>query len=202
MIGFLIGRFQPFHLGHLEAIKFALSKVEHLHVGIGSSNKSHEKRNPFTADERKKMILSSMNSEIEKNVSLHYIPDVDDHSKWTHLVDETIPQYDVVFSNDDFTHELYGKRGKSIIAVDLKSVVICLELTYESYTNRSKLETIPPSGTVEVLTQIDTKNGWKIFKCRLQTVKLGEIKFGISGYVTWSNKRTRTCYTCNGYSIN
>ena len=39
MIGFLIGRFQPFHLGHLEAIKFALSKAEHLHIGIGSSNK-------------------------------------------------------------------------------------------------------------------------------------------------------------------
>ena len=58
MIGFLIGRFQPFHLGHLEAIKFALGKVEHLHVGIGSSNKSYEERNPFTADVRKKMILS------------------------------------------------------------------------------------------------------------------------------------------------
>ena len=29
MIGFLIGRFQPFHLGHFAAIKFALSKVEH-----------------------------------------------------------------------------------------------------------------------------------------------------------------------------
>ena len=57
MIGFLIGRFQPFHLGHLEAIKFALSKVEHLHLAIGSSNKSHEKRNPFTDDERKKMII-------------------------------------------------------------------------------------------------------------------------------------------------
>ena len=67
MIGFLIGRFQPFHLGHLEAIKFALSKVEHLHVGIGSSNKSHEKRNPFTADERKKMILSSIDDKLKKN---------------------------------------------------------------------------------------------------------------------------------------
>ena len=66
MIGFLIGRFQPFHLGHLEAIKFALTKVEHLHVGIGSSNKSHEKRNPFTADERKKMILSSTDDELQK----------------------------------------------------------------------------------------------------------------------------------------
>ena len=87
MIGFLIGRFQPFHLGHLEAIKFALSKVEHLHIGIGSSNKSHEERNPFTADERKKMILSSIDEKLSKKLSIHYIPDVDDHSKWTHLVD-------------------------------------------------------------------------------------------------------------------
>ena len=84
MIGFLIGRFQPFHLGHLGAIKFALSKVEHLHIGIGSSNKSHEDRNPFTADERKKMILSSLDDDIIKKIyPLHYIPDVDDHSKWT-----------------------------------------------------------------------------------------------------------------------
>ena len=37
-----------------------------------------------------------------------------------HLVDEIIPEYDVVFSNDDFTHELYSKRGKSIISVELK----------------------------------------------------------------------------------
>ena len=121
MIGFLIGRFQPFHLGHLEAIKFALSNVEHLHVGIGSSNKSHEERNPFTADERKEMILSSIDDTIAKRLSIHFIPDVDDHSKWTHLVDEIIPEYDVVFSNDDFTHELFGKRGKNVISVQLKS---------------------------------------------------------------------------------
>ena len=111
MIGFLIGRFQPFHLGHLEAIKFALSKVEYLHIGIGSSNKSHEERNPFTADERKQMILSSIHEELLKKLSIHYIPDVDDHSKWTHVVDEIVPEYDVVFSNDNFTHELYEKRG-------------------------------------------------------------------------------------------
>ena len=27
MIGLLIGRFQPFHLGHLDAVRFALSNV-------------------------------------------------------------------------------------------------------------------------------------------------------------------------------
>ena len=158
MIGFLIGRFQPFHLGHLEAIKFALSNVEHLHVGIGSSNKSHEKRNPFTADERKEMILSSLDDNLSKNVSVHFIPDVDDHSKWTHLVDEIIPEYDLVFSNDDFTHELYGKRGKSIISVDLKTRndlsgtnIRNLILTDQNWKQ------FVPSGTIDVLSQIDGK---------------------------------------------
>ena len=158
MIGFLIGRFQPFHLGHLEAIKFALSNVEYLHVGIGSSNKSHEERNPFTADERKEMILSSIDDEIKKKISLHYIPDVDDHSQWTNLVDEIIPEYDVVFSNDDFTHELYDKRGKSIISVDLKSRSNLSGTNIRNLilTDQNWKEFVP-SGTRDVLSQIDGK---------------------------------------------
>ena len=158
MIGFLIGRFQPFHLGHLEAIKFALSNVEHLHVGIGSSNKSHEERTPFTADERKEMILSSIDDTITKRLSIHFIPDVDDHSKWTHLVDEIIPEYDVVFSNDDFTHELYGKRGKSIISVDLKSRSNLSGTNIRNLilTDQNWKEFVP-SGTRDVLSQIDGK---------------------------------------------
>ena len=43
MDGLLIGRFQPFHLGHLEALQFALSKVDKLWVGLGSSNKPVKK---------------------------------------------------------------------------------------------------------------------------------------------------------------
>tara|TARA_Y100000590_G_scaffold449934_1_gene588870 strand:+ start:1063 stop:1557 length:495 start_codon:yes stop_codon:yes gene_type:complete len=159
MNGFLIGRFQPFHLGHLEAVKFALSKVDHLHIGIGSSNKSNEKKNPFTSDERKIMIESSLDSTLADRVSIHLIPDVDDHSKWTHLVDEIIPEYDVVFSNDDFTHDLYEKRGKSITQVELKS------RNDLSGTNIRKLiltdqnwENFVPKGTREVLLKINAKN--------------------------------------------
>ena len=47
MNGLLIGRFQPFHLGHLDAIKFALSKVDKIWLGIGSSNKTPGKENPI-----------------------------------------------------------------------------------------------------------------------------------------------------------
>ena len=159
MNGFLIGRFQPFHLGHLEAVNFALSKVDQLYVGIGSSNKSNEPRNPFTVQERKQMILSSLDENILKRVSIYEIPDLDEHSKWTESIDEIIPKYDLVFSNDDFTHNLYEKKGKKIISVVLKS------RNNLSGTNiRSLIQTdgdwkdLVPNGTKNVLLKIDAKN--------------------------------------------
>tara|TARA_Y100000590_G_scaffold384180_1_gene455353 strand:- start:680 stop:1174 length:495 start_codon:yes stop_codon:yes gene_type:complete len=159
MNGFLIGRFQPFHLGHLEAVKFALSKVDHLHIGIGSSNKSNEKRNPFTADERKTMIESSLDNDLTNRVTIHFIPDVDEHSKWTHLVDEIIPNYDTVFSNDDFTHELYQKRGKSIIPVELKSRDSLSGTNIRNLISTDQdWKNFVPEGTREFLLKIGAKN--------------------------------------------
>ena len=121
MNGLLIGRFQPFHLGHLEAVRFGLSKVDKLFIGIGSSNKSHQERNPFTADERKEMITSSLDEKTLNQVSVYYIPDADDHDKWTDSIDNIIPDYDVVFSNDDFTHQLFEKCEKKVISVEFNS---------------------------------------------------------------------------------
>ena len=162
MNGLLIGRFQPFHLGHLEAVNFALSKVDALFIGIGSSNKSHQERNPFNADERKNMILSSLDRKNLERVSVYYIPDLDDHSKWTYSIDEIIPNYDVVFSNDDFTHDLFEKRGKKIIPVELK------DRQNLSGTNIRKMikyadfwEDFVPDGTRNFLYMIDAKNRLK-----------------------------------------
>ena len=119
MNGLLIGRFQPFHKGHLAAVTFGLSQVENLWIGIGSSNKDNEKRNPFSADERNEMILSSLDSSTLNRVQVFYVPDVNDHAKWTQHVDAIVPKYDVVFSNDDFTIALYQKRGMKVIPVPL-----------------------------------------------------------------------------------
>ncbi len=120
MNGLFIGRFQPFHLGHLEAVKFGLLYVENLWIGIGSSNKSNEKRNPFSADERKEMILSSLENTMLKRIKIFYVPDIDDHEKWTYHIDSIVPKYEIVFSNDDFTLTLYQKRGIKTMKVPLK----------------------------------------------------------------------------------
>lgn len=158
MNGLYIGRFQPFHLGHLDAIKFALSQVENLWIGIGSSNKSNEKRNPFTADERKEMITTSLDDKTKKRIQIYYIPDTGDHDKWTYHVDSIVPKYDIVFSNDDFTQTLYQKREIKVIPVSLK------DRENLSGTNiREKLamgknwEELVPEGTKKVLLKIDAE---------------------------------------------
>ena len=120
MNGLLIGRFQPFHLGHLDAVLFALSRVENLWIGIGSSNKHNEKKNPFTADERREMIVSSIEPSIIDRINIFNIPDVDNHEKWTFEIDQIVPKYDVVFSNDEFTKTLFEKRKIDVIPVVLK----------------------------------------------------------------------------------
>jgi nicotinamide-nucleotide adenylyltransferase len=158
MNGLIIGRFQPFHNGHLSAISFGLSRVENLWIAIGSSNKSHEKKNPFTADERKEMIVSSLDAATLKRVRIFYVPDIGDHEKWTYHVDIIVPKYDMVFSNDEFTATLYKKRGIEVIEVPLlQRDKISGTRIRELMTKGQDWSGFVPEGTMKVLLKINLK---------------------------------------------
>ncbi len=158
MNGLLIGRFQPFHKGHLAAVNFGLSQVENLWIGIGSSNKSNEKRNPFSADERKAMILSSLDKSTLNRIRVFYIPDINDHDKWTHHIDSIVPKYDIVFSNDDFTTTLYQKRGIKVIQVPLlqRDVISGTNIREMMAMGKNWMELVPEE-TKKVLLKIDAE---------------------------------------------
>ena len=159
MDGLLIGRFQPFHLGHLAAVKFALTQVDNLAIGIGSSNRVNEKRNPFSAEERKEMIVSSLDKSDLQKCKIYFVPDVNDHAKWTYHVDQIIPKYDVVFSNDDFTHELYKKRDIKVVSVPLKQREILSGTDIRLKIASGQIwEDLVPSGTAKVLLKINAKD--------------------------------------------
>ena len=159
MNGLLIGRFQPFHLGHLDAFKFALSKVEQLWIGIGSSNKPNQKQNPFSADERKEMILSSIDKSIENRIKIFYIPDLENHKKWIENIDTIVPKFDIVFSNDELTQSLYSKRGIKVISVPFTNRDILSGTNVRDKINSNqKWEHLVPEGTKIVLQKLDAKN--------------------------------------------
>jgi len=162
MDGLLIGRFQPFHLGHLDAILFGLSRAENLFIGIGSSNKSNEMKNPFSAEERRDMIISSIEPSMADRLKIFDIPDVGDHGKWTFKIDEIVPKYDVIFTNDEFTKTLFEKRGMNVIPVVLK------DRGKFSGTNVRQLiadgknwQDLVPDGTRKVLDKINAKDRLK-----------------------------------------
>jgi nicotinamide-nucleotide adenylyltransferase len=116
--GLFIGRFQPFHLGHIAAIKFAFSNVDELVIVIGSSQVSYEPDNPFTAGERISMIKDSLNADPKidcKKTLIIPIPDTNVHSTWTHSLDILVPQYDAVFTNNAFTGYLFIQRNITVI---------------------------------------------------------------------------------------
>ncbi len=163
MNGLLIGRFQPFHLGHLEALRFALSKVDKLWIGLGSSNKPIQKNNPFSADERKEMILSSIDNSMKKKISIYYIPDMDNHVKWIENIDTIVPKFDIVFSNDELTNHLYSKRSVQVMPIPfLKRDKLSGTNIRDLIISDQKWNDLVPEGTKIFLEKINAKDRLKI----------------------------------------
>ncbi|MDH3361314.1 MAG: nicotinamide-nucleotide adenylyltransferase [Nitrosopumilus sp.] len=162
MNGLLIGRFQPFHLGHLEALRFALSKVDKLWVGLGSSNKPIEKNNPFTAEERKEMILSSIDDSMKENISIFFIPDVDNHVKWIEKIDTIVPKFDIIFSNDELTKHLYSKRTTQVVSIPfLNRDKLSGTNIRDLIVSDQKWEDLVPEGTKNFLINTSAKEHLK-----------------------------------------
>ena len=56
----IIGRFQPFHLGHWQMLQLALEQSELVLIVCGSAYQPRSKRNPWTLAEREQMIRESL----------------------------------------------------------------------------------------------------------------------------------------------
>ena len=120
-IGILIGRFQPLHKGHVEAIDFSLQNLDKLFIVIGSSEKSNQKRNPFTFEERKNMIKLAINfrSMNDKAIKIVPITDAENHLEWIKSIKNAIGEYNVIFTNDELTEKLFKKEKVEVINVPL-----------------------------------------------------------------------------------
>ena len=88
----VIGRFQPLHLGHMEVILKCAEESEHLTIGIGSAQYSHQPENPFTAGERYMMIEESLKEAGIENYSIVPVEDLNRYSIWVSHVRLRIQQ--------------------------------------------------------------------------------------------------------------
>ena len=108
-----VGRFQPFHFGHLKVVSDILSKTSEIIIAVGSAQYSHTIENPFTAGERISMIKLALNTASIEPLKYFIVPvpDTNIHSVWVAHLESYVPHFDLVFSNNPLTRRLFVERG-------------------------------------------------------------------------------------------
>ncbi len=118
-----IGRFQPFHRGHLSVVTDALGEYDKVIIAIGSADKSRTPENPFTVGERHAMVKASLvelGYTPEKNFVVVPVTDIDDDTKWCKHAMGICPKFDVVISGNEKVVELFVKAKQKVVAPKLK----------------------------------------------------------------------------------
>jgi nicotinamide-nucleotide adenylyltransferase len=159
--GLYVGRFQPFHLGHLNAIKDVLKEVEELVIVIGSAQNSHNSSNPFTAGERLVMVRRAL-----EEAGIDYsrlwvvpVPDVHLHMLWVAALEGYTPRFNVVFSNEPLTRRLFTEAGYKV-----KSIRFFERKLYTSTLIREKMlkdeswTALVPKSVADFIIEIDGVN--------------------------------------------
>jgi nicotinamide-nucleotide adenylyltransferase len=159
--GLYVGRFQPFHSGHLEAIKEVLKSVDELVIVIGSAQYSHNLNNPFTAGERLVMVRRAL-----AEAGIDYarlwivpVPDVHLHMLWVSALEGYTPRFNVVYSNEPLTRRLFMEKGYKV-----KSIRFFERKLYTSTLIREKMlkdeswTTLVPKSVADFITEIDGVN--------------------------------------------
>src|SRR3989338_7060209 len=114
MITLFIGRFQPFHNGHLKDILEASAFSEKVIIAIGSSNIFRTPENPFTFEERKEMIRS-----VIPGADPIPIPDINDDAAWVSHVGKIVGSFDIVYTGNDWVRKLFEKKRYNVRKVTL-----------------------------------------------------------------------------------
>ncbi|MDD5731541.1 MAG: nicotinamide-nucleotide adenylyltransferase [Patescibacteria group bacterium] len=108
-----IGRFQPYHLGHLYAVRYLLKRYGYLIIAIGSSQEDYTARNPLTEKERIEM-LEKVFRQIgltKKQYKIVSIPDINTNSLWPDYVAKKTGRFDIVVTASPFTKLLFEDAG-------------------------------------------------------------------------------------------
>lgn len=91
-LGILVGRFQTLHLGHVEMIRIAECLCDEVGIFLGSSQEFRTFNNPFTAEERTRIIKTVFPSD---NISVYPLPDIfiGNESRWGEYVLENVKKH-------------------------------------------------------------------------------------------------------------
>ena len=156
-----MGRFQPFHLGHLDLAKQILYGCDELIIAITSSQFNYLEKDPFTAGERIEMIHNSL-KESSLDLTRCFVVSIENQfnvATWASYLKSALPHFDKVFSGNDYVSMLLADSGIDVVspkfldrtqfnATRIRSMIISDE-NWKDFV---------PNAVYEFLTKINAQN--------------------------------------------
>jgi len=154
--GLFVGRFQPYHNGHHNALLNALKEVDEIIIVVGSAAQSHTMQNPFTCGERIEMISRALK---EKNVfeKCFIIPleDVNQNELWVSKVMSYTPKFGEVFTNNPLVKQLFEARGLKVKKMVSNQKHIDGKMIREKMLKGNNCEEFIPKSILDYLQKIN-----------------------------------------------
>lgn len=163
-----IGRFQPFHLGHLDALRQVFAKEDYIIIGIGSTEDDYVPVNPFTASERYQMIEAAIldkriGSKIisRKNFSILSIRNIHHYSLWVKHVESLLPPFGDVYSGSSIVGRLFKEdRKHNVIPLKINNKISATDIR-KRMLNNQKWEYLVPDAVSKLIKKWDSVNRLK-----------------------------------------
>lgn len=178
--GVFYGRFQPFHKGHLNAVMMCLERCETLYIGIRifetmmnfdlTQIKKSSEENPFTFEERMRMIKESL---IGAGIGLkrvNIIPfPLENPEKWHEFIPKDTVHFRIGVSDwDEGRIRAFEKSGLKIVTLPIYEKDITAEEIRGRMTQNKNWKDLVPSGSVKVIEEIDGINRVKMLAMNKQ----------------------------------
>ena len=161
MRGLMMGRFQPFHLGHLELARQILDECDEVIIAVTSSQFNYLEKDPFTAGERIEMIYNSLKGS-DLNLNRCIVLAIENQfnvATWPSYLKSMLPEFEKVYSGNDYVKMLLSDFGFTVVNP--------LFLEREKYTatkirslisSGEEWEHLVPSAVANFIKKINGKN--------------------------------------------
>ena len=112
-----VGRFQPFHNGHLADVKLILKEYK-LIIIIGSAQEANTEQNPFSAEQRKEMIEQVLEAE-NINADIILLEDIQNDEEWINHLKAHTPEFHTIFTSNKRVENLAKQANVEVINVPI-----------------------------------------------------------------------------------
>jgi len=162
MKALFIGRFQPFHKGHLSVVEQAVKENDHLYIGIGSTQYNYEPLNPLTTAERIQLIEAALKEAkvSREKYSIIPVPNIENFALWPRHVELYIPPFEKLYTGSDIVAQLFHDYNKTlktpykIIPVRKLYEICSTDIRAKMLKNKTWEKDVPPA-TIKLLKAWD-----------------------------------------------